>query len=135
MKCLRNEPREKQVRNRCVRAKKHPPRFQGRESPTAPANGLRTWTIRCVAHLPSVNTVEVEAESLEEACAKAITITNDSPHWQIAGQSGRTFINGYCQGVLDSHRGSSARLKSDVPYAFSKDPRSKSICRAALFRM
>ncbi len=54
-------------------------------------------------------------------CAEAITITNDSPHWQIASQSGRTFIDGYCEGVLDGHRGSPARLKTDVPYAFSED--------------
>ncbi|MGO9364172.1 MAG: hypothetical protein ACLP02_12065 [Rhodomicrobium sp.] len=121
MKRPNKQPREKRVKNGRARAKKQPPRFQQRESPTSPADGLRTWTIRCVAHLPSVNTVEVQAETLEEACAKAITITNDSPHWQIASQSGRTFIDGYCEGVLDGHRGSPARLKTDVPYAFSED--------------
>ena len=116
-RALRRKPAGKER----AKAKDRRPRSGKRKSTTAPADRVKTWTIRCVANLPSFNTVEVEAETLEEACAKAITTTNDDPHWEIADESGRTFINGYCEGVLDTHRGSSTRLKSDVPYAFSED--------------
>ncbi len=119
---LRTKPlRRKPTGKERAKAKDRCPRARKRKSTTASADGVKIWTIRCVANLPSVNTVEVKAETLEEACAKAITTTNDSPHWQIADQSGQTFIDGYCEGVLDTHRGSSTRLKSDVPYAFSED--------------
>ena len=114
---LRRKPAGKER----AKAKHWPPRSRKRKSTIVPADRVKTWTIRCVANLPSVNTVEVEAETLEEACAKAIKTSNDDPHWEIAGKSGRTFINGYCEGVLDAHRGSSTHLKSEVPYAFSED--------------
>ena len=116
-KALRRKPAGKER----AKARHRPPRSGKRKSTTALADGVKTWTIRCVANLPSVNTLEVEAETLEEACTKAITTSNDDPHWEIAGQSGRTFIDGYCEGVLDAGRGSSTRLKSDVPYAFCED--------------
>ncbi len=116
-RALRRKPAGKER----AKAKDQRPRSGKRKSTTAPADRVKTWTIRCVANLPSFNTVEVEAETLEEACAKAITTTNDDPHWEIADQSGRTFIDGYCEGVLDTGRGSSTRLKSYVPYAFSED--------------
>ena len=116
-RALRRKPAGKER----AKAKDQRPRSGKRKSTTAPADRVKTWTIRCVANLPSFNTVEVEAETLEEACAKAITTTNDDPHWEIADESGRTFINGYCEGVLDAHRGNSTRLKSDVPYTFSED--------------
>jgi len=104
-----------------AKAKRRPPRSGKRKRTTAPADGVKTWTIRCVAHLPSVNTVEVEAETLEAACAKAIATSDDSPHWQIADQSERTFIDGYCEGALNTGRENPTQLKSDVPYAFSED--------------
>jgi len=121
MKLHTKASRRKPAGKERAKAKDQPPRSRKRKSTTAPAYGVKTWTIRCVANLPSFNTLEVEAETLEEACAKAIATSNDSPHWQIADQSGRTFIDGYCEGVLDIHRGSSTRLKSDVPYAFSEE--------------
>ena len=88
---------------------------------TASAGGPKTWTVRCVAHLPTVNMVEVEAATLEEACEKAIAAANDSPHWETADQSEQTFIDTYCEGACDSDAEILTRLKSDVPYAFSED--------------
>ncbi len=117
IKALRPKPAGKER----AKAKERPPRSGKRKSTTAPADGMKTWTIRCVAHLPSVNTVEVKAETLEEACAKAIAISNDCPHWEIADQSGRTFIDGYCEGALDTGRENPTHLKPGVPYAFSED--------------
>ncbi len=92
-----------------------------RYSQTASSGGSKTWTIRCVAHLPTVNIVEVEAETLEEACEKAIAAANDSPHWQTADQSEQTFADGYCEGACDNDVDILTRMKSDVPYAFSED--------------
>ncbi|MGO9546852.1 MAG: hypothetical protein ACLPPF_18905 [Rhodomicrobium sp.] len=57
-----------------------PARSGKRRHIAAGMDAVKTWTIRCVAQLPSVNTVEAEAKTLEAACAKAITITNDYPH-------------------------------------------------------
>ncbi len=116
-KTLRRKPAGKER----AKAKDRHPRSRKRKTTAAPADGVKTWTIRCVANLPSVNTLEVEAETLEEACTKAITTSNDDPHWEIAGESGRTFIDGYCEGVLDTGRGNPTHLKPDVPYAFSED--------------
>jgi hypothetical protein len=116
-KALRQKPAGKER----AKTKHRPLRSGKRKSTTVPADGVKTWTIRCAANLPAFNTVEVEAETLEEACAKAIATSNDSPYWQIADQSGRTFINGYCQGAPDTGRENPAHLKSDVPHAFSED--------------
>ncbi len=113
--------RRKSAGKERAKAKDRPPRSGKRKSTTVPGDGVKTWTVGCVAHLPSFNTVEVEAETLEEACTKAIAISNDCPHWEIADQSGRTFIDSYCEGVLDTGRGNPTHLKSDVPYAFSED--------------
>ncbi|MGA9765745.1 MAG: hypothetical protein WA265_05825 [Rhodomicrobium sp.] len=88
---------------------------------TAPSSAPKTWTIRCVAHLPTVNIVEVEAETLEEACERAIAAANDSPHWQTVAASEQTFVDGYCEGACDNDTEILTRLKSDVPYAFSED--------------
>ncbi len=91
------------------------------EGAAASADALKTWTIRCAAYLPTVNTVEVEADTLQEACEKAIPAANESPHWQTADQSERTFVDAYCEGACDSDAEILTRMKSDVPYAFSED--------------
>ncbi len=87
----------------------------------ASADSQKTWTVRCAAHLPTVNTVEVDAQTLEEACEKAIAVANDSPHWQTADQSGQTFVDAYCEGACDNDAEILTRMKSGVPYAFSED--------------
>ncbi len=104
-----------------AKARGRSPRSWKRKTTTAPSDGPKTWTVRCVAHLPTVNTVEVEAETLEEACAKAITTANDCPHWEIADQSEQTFVDAYCEGACDNDAEILTRLKSDVPYAFCED--------------
>jgi len=91
------------------------------DSPTAPSGGSKTWTIRCIAHLPAVNTVEVEAQTLEKACEKAIAAANDSPHWQTCDQIEQTFVDGYCEGGLKTAVEILTDMKSDVPHAFSED--------------
>lgn len=88
---------------------------------TAPSAEPKTWTIRCVAHLPTVNIVEDEAKTLEEACEKAIAAANDSPHWQTCDQIEETFADGYCEGGLKAGVEFLTHIKSDVPYAFSED--------------
>jgi hypothetical protein len=90
-------------------------------SPTAPSGEPKTWTIRCIAHLPTVNTVEVEAATLEEACEKAIAAANDSSHWETCNQIEQTFVDGYCEGRLKTAVDILTDMKSDVPYAFSQD--------------
>ena len=121
MKLLTRALRRKPAGKERANAKHRPSRSGRRKSTTAPADGMKIWTIRCVAHLPSFNILEVEAETLEAACAKAIATSKDSPHWQIADQSGRTFVNGYCEGALDNGREKPTHLNSDVPHAFNED--------------
>ena len=115
---LRRKPARAKDR---AKAKDRPPRSRTRKRTTVPTDGLKTWTVRCAAHLPTVNTVEVEAETLQEACVKAIATANDCPHWEIADQSGQTFVDAYCEGACDTGARTRTRLKSDVPYAFSED--------------
>ncbi len=90
-------------------------------NPTAASGAPKTWTIRCIAHLPTVNTVEVEAETIEEACEKAIAAANDRSHWETCDQIEQTFIDGYCEGGFKTAVEILTDMKSDVPYAFSEN--------------
>ena len=121
MKLLTRKLRRKPTGRERAKPKHRPPRSGKRKSATAPADRVKTWTIRCVANLPSVNTVEVEAKSLEDACTKAIAAANDCPHWEIADQSEQTYVDAYCEGACDNDAEILTRLKSDVPYAFCED--------------
>ncbi len=47
---------EEHIENGPAQAKEQPPHTGERESATAPADGLKTWTVRCAAYLPTVNT-------------------------------------------------------------------------------
>ena len=58
-----------------------------------------TWyTVQAAYAGYFANTVSVEAETLEEALAKAIEAANDDPNWKSMDHCTSTFVDAYCVG-------------------------------------
>ena len=59
---------------------------------------MTRWTVQCTYAAYYANTVVVEAESLEEACERAIADANDDPGWKALDDCGPTFVDAIAKG-------------------------------------
>ena len=59
----------------------------------------KSWTVQCGYTAHFVNTVTVEAETLEEALEKAIETANADDAWRSTGRLSRTFVDAVCEGA------------------------------------
>ncbi|MBI1331230.1 MAG: hypothetical protein GC166_15140 [Alphaproteobacteria bacterium] len=59
---------------------------------------MKRWTVQCTYAAYYANTVVVEAESLDQACERAIAEANDDPCWKSLDDCGPTFVDAIGEG-------------------------------------
>src|ERR1700684_4376657 len=60
---------------------------------------MNVWTVQCGFAAYECNIVEVEADTLEEACDAAIARANESDGWSPLDVSSKTFVDAIAQGA------------------------------------
>lgn len=78
------------------------------------------WTIQCGYPAYYANTVCVEAETLEEACKKAIEEANQDPNWKSVSYCGDTFIDAINEGEW-SEPWQNGRSATEIPADFQEN--------------
>jgi hypothetical protein len=60
---------------------------------------MTLWTVQCGYAAYYANTATVEAETLDQALAKAIETANGDPNWRSLDECGATFVDAVAEGV------------------------------------
>ncbi|HEY5239309.1 MAG TPA: hypothetical protein VIJ62_13075 [Rhizomicrobium sp.] len=60
---------------------------------------MNIWTVQCGFAAYECNTVEVEADTLEDACDAAIALANESDGWSPLDVSSKTFVDAIARGA------------------------------------
>jgi hypothetical protein len=59
---------------------------------------MTRWTVQCTYAAYCANTVVVEADTLDQACERAIAKANDDPGWKSLDDGGPTFVDAIAEG-------------------------------------
>jgi hypothetical protein len=60
---------------------------------------MKSWTVQCGYAAYYANNVTVEAETLDEALAKAVETANGNPNWRSLDECGATFVDAVAEGA------------------------------------
>lgn len=81
---------------------------------------MTKYTVQCGFCDYNANTVTVEADSIEEACHKAIVEANDDPVWKRLDHVGDTYVDAICEGEGDPWGEGTAGSAIPVPPRYTE---------------